>query len=186
MGILLAFAPFIVFAVVDRFAGGTAGLLAGAAVSAALVLRDWFGVGRKPKILEIGTVILFGVLAIYAVLTNPTWSIIGVRLRVDAGLLLIVVFSMALRRPFTLQYAREQVAREIWGNPIFIRTNYIITAVWAAAFAVTVISDVVLLCAADLTPAVGIAATAVAIAGAFKFTAWYPKRVRASTANLAH
>jgi hypothetical protein len=180
MDILLAFAPFIVFAVVDRLAGGVQGLIAGAAVSAILVLRDWFTQGKKPKILELGTVILFGVLALYAVLTSPTWSIIGVRLRVDIGLLLIVLASMALRRPFTLQYAREKVPPELWGNPVFIRTNYIITAVWAAAFAVTVIADLLLLYASDIRPALGIALTALAIAGAFKFTAWYPERVRAS------
>lgn len=40
MGILLAFAPFIAFAIVDRFIGGTAGLLTGAVVSAALLVRD--------------------------------------------------------------------------------------------------------------------------------------------------
>src|SRR3712207_3880598 len=40
MGILLAFAPFIAFALVDRLAGPTEGLIAGAAVSAALLLRD--------------------------------------------------------------------------------------------------------------------------------------------------
>jgi hypothetical protein len=186
LGILLAFAPFIVFAVVDRLAGGTIGLFAGATVSAALVLRDWIGAGRMPKILELGTVIVLGGLALYAGLTDPTWSIIGVRLRVDVGLLLIVLFSMALGRPFTLQYAREQVSPELWGSPIFIRVNYIITAVWAAAFAVTVISDFVLLYARDLTPAIGIAATALAIAGAFKFTSWYPKHVRANSGTLPH
>jgi hypothetical protein len=186
MGILLAFAPFIVFAVVDRMFGGIAGLVAGAAVSAVLVLRDWIGASRAPKLLEIGTVFLFAALSLYAVLCDPTWSIIGVRLRVDVGLLLIVLVSMAVRRPFTLQYAREQVAREFWGNPIFLRTNYIITAVWAAAFAVTVGADLVLLYAPDLTPAIGIAATAAAIAGAFKFTSWYPKRVRAGRDNPTH
>jgi hypothetical protein len=40
MGILLAFAPFIAFALVDRLIGATEGLIAGAAVSAALLLRD--------------------------------------------------------------------------------------------------------------------------------------------------
>jgi len=181
MAILLAFAPFIVFAVVDRLAGGTIGLFAGAAVSAALVLRDWLGAGRAPKVLEFGTVIVLGGLALYAGLTDPNWSIIGVRLRVDLGLLLIVLFSIVLGRPFTLQYAREQVSPALWDNPIFIRVNYIITAVWAAAFAITVIADLVLLYAPDLTPAVGIGATALAIAGAFKFTSWYPKHVRANS-----
>ncbi|MBL6081845.1 hypothetical protein JMJ56_28065 [Belnapia sp. T18] len=52
--------------------------------------------------LKIGTAILFGGLALYALLNQPTWSVIAVRLMVDAGLLLIVLASMAMRRPFTL------------------------------------------------------------------------------------
>jgi hypothetical protein len=134
MGILLAFAPFFAFAVIDRLANGTAGLIVGTAVSAALILRDLLTPNRAPKVLEIGTVIQFGGLALYAVLFYPTWSIVGVRLRVDAGLLLIVLVSIALQRPFTLRYAREQVAREFWSSPTFVRTNYVITAVWALAF----------------------------------------------------
>jgi hypothetical protein len=109
MGILLAFAPFIGFAVVDRLLGSTEGLFVGFAISAALLLRDWLSPNRSPKVLEIGTAILFGGLALYALLTHPGWSIMGVRLAVDSGLLLIVMTSIAIRQPFTLQYAREQV-----------------------------------------------------------------------------
>lgn len=45
VGILLAFAPFIVFAVVDRIAGPLAGLTAGAIVALILLARDWLGCG---------------------------------------------------------------------------------------------------------------------------------------------
>jgi hypothetical protein len=179
MGILLAFAPFIAFAVVDGVAGGTAGLVVGTAVSAALVLRDVVTPGRTPKILEIGTVILFGGLTLYAALAGPAWSIIGVRLRVDAGLLLIVLASLALRRPFTLQYAREQSVRELWNSRGFVRTNYLITTAWALAFAVMVIADLLLVYAPGLSPGVGIVVTALAIVGAVKFTSWYQAHVRA-------
>lgn len=41
MGILLAFAPFIVFAIIDRLVGSTAGLIAAALTSLALILRDY-------------------------------------------------------------------------------------------------------------------------------------------------
>jgi hypothetical protein len=179
MGILLAFMPFVVFAVIDRLVGPTAGLIAGAATSLGLLARDWASSERQPKVLEIGTVILFGGLALYALLAGPTWSIIGVRLRVDAGLLLIVLVSIALRRPFTLQYAREQVAREFWDSAAFIRANYTITAVWAVAFVVLVIADLVLLYVPSLPKSIGIIATVLALYGAVKFTAWYPDRQRA-------
>ncbi len=178
MGILLAFAPFIAFAVVDRLSGPTEGLIAGAVVSAALLLRDLIQ-GRTAKVLEIGTAILFGGLALYALLGRPSWSVVGVRLVVDAGLLLTVLASLVMRRPFTLQYARERVAPELWGEPEFVRTNYVITAVWALAFAVMVVAELVLLYVPDIPPRAGIVAIVLALVGAVKFTGWYPERRRA-------
>ncbi|MEJ0018085.1 MAG: hypothetical protein WDN25_16250 [Acetobacteraceae bacterium] len=180
MGTLLAFAPFIVFALFDRLVDATIGLIAGAAVSAALLVRDWVTPGRSPKILEIGSFILFGGLALYASFGDPTWSIVGVRLWVDSGLLLIVLASLAVRRPFTLQYAREQVSPDLWNSPEFVRTNDVITAVWALAFAVLVIADLVLLYVPEVPTRVGIIVTILAIVGAIKFTGWYPERARSS------
>jgi hypothetical protein len=183
MGILLAFAPFIAFAVVDRLFGSAEGLCAGFIVSAFLLIRDWLSAKRAPKVLEIGTAILFGALAAYALLTNPTWSIIGVRLIVDAGLLLIVMISIAIRQPFTLQYAREQVPQELWTSPEFVRTNYVITGVWALAFVALVIADLVLLYVPELPPRFGIIVTVLALVGAIKFTSWYPDRRRTEAAT---
>jgi hypothetical protein len=179
MGILLAFAPFVVFALVDRLFGATPGLVAGAALSAGMLLRDWLSRGRAPKMLGIGTVILLGGLALYALFRGLPWSIIGVRLCVDLGLLVIVVLSIVLRRPFTLQYAREQVPAEHWGSPAFVRANYVITAVWCLAFAVLVIADLALLYIPRLPPLLGVAATVVALIAAIRFTGWYPDRLRA-------
>jgi hypothetical protein len=185
MGMLLAFAPFLAFAVIDRLIGSVEGLFAGFAVSAVVLLRDWLTPNRSPKLLEIGTAILFGALALYTLLGNHVWSIMGVRLVVDAGLLLIVLISMAIRRPFTLQYAREQVPQAAWTSREFIRTNYVITAVWALAFAVLVAADLVLINLPDLPPRFGIIATVLALVGAVKFTGWYPDRRRASIETAA-
>lgn len=181
MGIILAFAPFIVFALVDRLVGSTEGLVAGAIASALLIARDLLTPGRSPKLLEIGTFILFGGLAGYAVLSNPTWSIIGVRLRVDAGLLAVVLLSMAVGRPFTLQYARETVDGAAQKTAQFLRVNYIVTAAWAAAFGVMVIADLVMLYRPDVPLRVGIFATVGALYAAIKFTGWYPDSVKAKS-----
>jgi hypothetical protein len=178
MGILLAFAPFVAFAVIDRMVGSTAGLVSGAVVAVALIVRDAMTPGRTPKILEVGTAVLFCALAAYAVLANPTWSVIGVRLLVDAGLLAIVLTSMALGRPFTLQYAREQVSAEHHSGTEFLRTNYVITGVWAFAFAVMVAAELALLYAPNVSPRLGVLAIIAALIGAVKFTGWYPSYVR--------
>ncbi len=54
MNILLAFAPFLVFALVDRFVSPVAGLTSGALVAAALVVRDMVSRNKKVKVLEVG------------------------------------------------------------------------------------------------------------------------------------
>jgi hypothetical protein len=153
--------------------------VAGALSAAALVGRDWLTPGRTPRILEIGTLLLLGGLALHAVLGHPTWSLTGVRLSVDAGLLLIVLVSLAVGRPFTLQYAREQVAREHWDSPAFVRTNYVITGVWALAFAAMVAAELALLYLPGFPPRAGIVIVIVALVGAVKFTGWYPEHVKA-------
>nr|WP_314073834.1 hypothetical protein [uncultured Roseococcus sp.] len=178
MSILLAFLPFLVFAVVDRTIGATEGLVAGAVTSLGMLARDVFIFRASPKILEIGTVLLFGGLAAYAVFGSPDWSLMEVRLRVDLGLLAIVLASLAVRRPFTMQYARESVPRELWNSPEFIRANDVITAVWAMAFFVMVLADLALIFMPSIRPAVGILATVAALVGAVKFTNWYPNRTK--------
>ncbi|MGI8961464.1 MAG: hypothetical protein ACR2IV_17225 [Bryobacteraceae bacterium] len=115
---------------------------------------------------------------LYSLLAKPTWSVLAVRLWVDTGLLLIVLASMAIGRPFRVQYAREQVKPELWSSSEFRRTNYSITGAWALAFAVIVAAELLLLFAPGLPPRIGIIVIILALVGAVKFTGWYPERVR--------
>lgn len=177
MGILLAFAPFIVFALLSRIAGPVEALAAGAGISAVLILRDVLSGGRGVKILEAGTFLLFSGLALHALLIEAAWSVIGVRLFVDAGLLLIVTISILAGRPFTLQYAREQVPPEDQARPGFLRVNYVISSAWALAFLVMVLAELALLYAPTMSPRLGMVIIILALVGAVKFTAWYPTRV---------
>ena len=177
MGILLAFLPFLAFALADRLLGSTAGLIAGALTSAALLLRNWIAQGRSLKILELGTLCLFLGLIGFTLEMKPAWSIVHVRLCVDCGLLAIVLISIAARRPFSIQYAREQVPTEHWNTAGFIHANYVITTVWAAAFLVMVLADLTMLYVPALPLGAGIFATVIALALAITFTGWYPKRL---------
>jgi hypothetical protein len=185
MNMLLAFAPFIAFVVIERTVGTSAGLLAGAVVSAILLACDVISRERQVKILEVGTFLLFAGLAVYAATLGATWSVAAVRLRVDGGLLLIVLASIALRQPFTLQYARERVSRELWSAPEFVRTNYAITLAWALAFAAMVAADVLMAYVPDVPPAAGIAITVIALYAAIKFTGRYPAQQLAARQKAA-
>jgi intracellular septation protein A len=177
MNILLSFGPFILFAVLMRFGDVFFALIAAAALSALLIVRERRR-GKSVKILEAGTVGLFGGLAIFTAITRYDWTILEARLAVDAGLLAIVLGSLIARRPFTLQFAREEVPQEYWANPQFIATNYMISGVWAAAFVILVVADVVMAFFPTIPLWVGIVVTIVALAGAIWFTRWYPQRLR--------
>ena len=123
MGMLLAFTPFILFSVIERLAGVKAGLVSAAVGAAALLAFNLLDRRKSAKALEVGTAVLFGALAVHACLSAAPWPVAGVGLCVDAGLLGVVLVSAAIRRPFTLQYAREQVAPEFWDKPGFVRAQ---------------------------------------------------------------
>lgn len=66
---------------------------------------------------------LTAALAFWTTARGAEWSIPLVRLAVDTGLRAIVLASLLIGTPFTLQYAREETPPEIWGQPEFLRTN---------------------------------------------------------------
>jgi hypothetical protein len=183
MGILLSLAPFLVFALVDRIGGATEGLIAAALVALVLLARGWLKDRGAPKILDLGSALLFGGMALYAVLGAPDWSLMGVRLRVDGGLLLIVLISLAIGKPFTLQYAREHTPVERWNDPGFIRSNVVITSVWTLAFATIVGADLILIYLPAWPHWVGISIIVGSMVSATHFTSWYTKRAHAAAAN---
>jgi len=176
MSILLSLTPFILFALLTRVASIEMSLFAAAALSAGLILRDRLRHGGAVKVLEAGTVTLFAGLALYTLLARASWTVVGVRLAVDAGLFLIALVSMMIRQPFTLQFAREQVPRELWDHPRFRATNYAITGAWTAAFAVQVLADLVILHVPAVPIWLGVSAIVGSLAAAIWFTGWYPAR----------
>lgn len=158
----------------EKFVGAPIALGVAALASLLLIAKDWLRGSRQIKVLEAGTFLLFAGLCVYAVLCARHWSVMEVRLLVDIGLLTIVLVSMLIGQPFTLQYAREQVPREVWVKPAFVRGNYIISAAWAVALVVLVAADLLLVLVPTAPTWIAIAATLAAIGAAAKFTLWYP------------
>ena len=180
MNLLLAFSPFLLFAALEHLRGVMAGLVAAAALAGLFVLRD--ARGGEPKLLEVGTLLLFAGLAALAAATGARWSVLRVRLYVDGGLLAIVLLSVLLRRPFTMPYARAQAPAEVWATPRFLRMNMVISGAWVLVFAVIVAADAVML----LLPAVplwlGIVVTLGALVAGLRFSNWYPDHLQAQRA----
>jgi hypothetical protein len=180
--LILSFAPWLAFLII---AHGTLfrlelGLLVGLALSVALgILRLNRGV-----ILWVG--LIFFVAASVAVIGFKDMGVIRFMGVLANGTLAAATWLTVITgRPFTLEYARAETDPSRWDNPIFIRTNYIMTSVWGGVFTLSA-----LLAAAqtrqlfmgdlgyELTTYGLLLATVV-------FTCWYPERVkRAVTRSL--
>ncbi len=168
------FFPFFVFALMASRTPVPAALFTAAAVSVVLMLSGRLQHQRSFKILEVGTALLFAGLGAWVLATRSDWTITEVRLAVDGGLLGVMLISIAIGRPFTLQYAREQVRPEVAALPQFRKVNYLITGVWALAFAVIAGADCAMARMPSMPLWVGVAITVAAILGAVWFTGWYP------------
>lgn len=136
MSYVLAFAPWIVYSVIPS-SQWRWGALAALAVCAATLVPSV--VRRRPAsalMIQIGSAAFFGATVALAFADPHTALHPYMPAVASLWLALISWFSLAIRQPFTLGIARLSTPREIWHQPMFIRTNVIITLFWALSFTV--------------------------------------------------
>jgi hypothetical protein len=182
MMIFLILVPFATFTALMLLTSATVSLFAGAAVAAATIAYDLTR-GGSLKMLAAGSLILFSALGCYIAFVDSSWSSPAVRLAVDSGVLAIALTSIAIRFPFTLQYAREVVDAETMQLPGFMRANYIISWAWTAAFLLMLVANILMIYQPSLPLWVGLAIAFAARNSAAYFTKWYPKHRRAKYAT---
>lgn len=175
---IVGFAPWIVMSVVtgpDRFE-----LAAGIALAMSIAIGvAGLAIGMKPKLLDIVGIVFFGALMVAGVLVDEeglrwleNWS--GELSNI--AIVLVALFSIVIKTPFTIQYAREQTPPEYWTAPLFLRINYMITWAWTAAFVVTAIAGWIGDGPLDQPNNLwtGWVIQIGAMIAAIKFTEWYP------------
>ena len=135
MILVLGFVPFILFALLSRLSADLALWIAFAAAFV-VTIRDFV---ERPvlRLLDGVSFLLFGLLALWRGFLDPGLALNMLRLIVDATLGAAILFSLATRRPFSLQYA----GREGWKESDFLRVNYIISLIWLAAFTAMALAD---------------------------------------------
>ena len=173
MTIFLILAPYVAFATLMLLTTATVSLFVSAAICLTVVAYDILG-GRSIKMLGAGSVILFLALGGYILLVDTSLSSSAVKLTVDAGVFAISLASLAIRQPFTLQYAREVVDTETARMPGFMRANYIITGAWTGAFLLMMIANVLMIYVPGLPLWSGLVIAFAARNSAVYFTKWYP------------
>jgi len=172
MTLVLGFAPFILFAVLSRLSADLA-LWAAFAAAFVVTIRD-FVESPSLRLLDVGNLALFGVLALVRGFLAPGLSLVTVRALAELFLFLLLAASLVRRKPFSLEYAH--VPPEERAHPLFMRVNMVISSIWAAAFAVMAAMDSALVFVATLplwpAIAVSVAAFAVAITFTLRYPAW--------------
>ncbi len=174
MAFFIILSPFFVHAALLMVTSAAISLFAGAVVALALVAYDlWHG--RAVKLLTAGTALTFTALGSYLTVIDSNWSDHCVRLAIDISVLAMILLSLAMRLPFTIQYAREQVEPDVVHEPGFIRINYVLTWVWVGAIVLMLIADILMLTLPSAPLWVGLGLTFAARNAAVYFTKWYPE-----------
>jgi hypothetical protein len=176
MAMFLILAPFGAFSLLMLVASTTISLFVAAGVSLGIVGYDIIR-GGSIKIFAVGSMLVFAAIGGYVTVHNEL-SPTAVRLAVDVGVLAITLLSLAIRLPYTLQYAREAVDPEVTLLPGFLRANYIITWAWTAACVLMLVANLLMIYLPSLPMWLGLAIAFAARNSAVYFTRWYPHYCR--------
>jgi hypothetical protein len=183
MTIFLILAPYGAFAFLMLVTSATVSVFAAAAICLAVIAFD-MARGRSIKILGAGSVIVFTAIGGYLTLIDSSLSVSGAKFAVDTGIFLVTLLSIAIRFPFTLQYALEVVDAETARQPGFIRANYIITWAWAGSMLLMMIGNIALIYVPGLPLWSGLLIAFAARNSAVYFTKWYPKYRKAKSGTV--
>lgn len=182
LAMILGFVPAAMFTLL---AGVSQDLALWAGLSAAFVvsIRDF---AQEPvlRLLDMGSLVLFGATALYAGFLHPAITAQLTRFVVDAGFFALAFLSILLRNPLTLQYAREQVANDVWKSRPFLLTNYGLTALWMMCFALMAAADGFSDMHKNLPVSLDAAWCLIVVVGALAVTARYPTWLKGHAARF--
>lgn len=136
LGFLAGFAPWIVYWILSgSVAFETAiGVAFAIAVLSNLLSLKAGGIANL-KVLEVGNTIAFVGLALIGAIGGDDFVARWIQPLGNGALLLIMLVSILIGRPFTLQYAKAATPPELWDSPGFLAVNRLITWIWVGAMA---------------------------------------------------
>jgi hypothetical protein len=137
-GVFIALVPWVLFTVVAEHGtlklASLAALVIAAGISLPSILKG------RPKLLELGAVIAFIGFTVVAFAADASLGEFVERYAraIAAALLALIAFASLVAVPFTEQYARDEVPRELWSTPKFKSVNRRLTLMWGTVFAAMV------------------------------------------------
>lgn len=142
MGILLGFAPWIVYWVLVGNVPFTTAVLVALAIA---VLSFVIGRvrGAAGRTLEIGTVAVFLVLTVLTFSASQLFMEQWIQPLSNAGIFLVALASALIGRPFVREFAAVDQPQEVLETDFFKRITALLTWIWIGAFAGMAISSAI-------------------------------------------
>ena len=134
-GFIAGFAPWIVYWILS---GSTSFEAAVGIAFGIAVLSNLVNLIRRKSlmVLEVGNAFAFAALAIIGLAAGDAWVSRWIQPLGNAALLLIMLVSVLIGKPFTLQYAKASTTPDLWDTPGFLAVNTLLTWIWIAAMAI--------------------------------------------------
>ena len=178
--LLLAFSPWLAFLFIAS--GGLFRLKLGLMVG--LVLCVVMGITRLHRGIILWVGLLFFSSALLAVAGfNSMWTAKHMGIMANGAMAAAAWLSILIRKPFTMDYAREHTDPSLWKSPLFIRTNIIITAAWGLTFTLNAILAWGKMEQFVLSGLAYEIITYAALVGTVYFSSWYPAHVHRAGAQ---
>lgn len=172
--LLLAFSPWLAFLLIAS--DGLFRLKLGLTVG--LILSIIMGLTRLHRGIILWVGLIFFSCATVAMLGfNSMWTAKHMGIMANGAMATASWLSIVVKKPFTMDYAREHTAKELWSSPLFIRTNIIITAVWGLAFTLNTFLAWGKMERFIVTGLVYEFITYTVLIGTVCFTCWYQKHI---------
>jgi hypothetical protein len=172
MNLVIGFAPFILFTLLSRLSADLA-LWVAFAAAFVVTIRD-FVESPSLRLLDAGSLVLFAVLALGRGFLDPNLSLAAVRFIAEASLFLLLGLPLALKRPFSMDYARLDPREAGWPPALFLKVNYLVSGVWTASFLAMAAADGAVTFDPELPLYGSIAVSVIGLALAITFTLRYP------------
>jgi all-trans-retinol 13,14-reductase len=131
--VFVGFIPWILYWSFSRPGLWTIAILGGLIAAAALVTWRWY-TRRDLKTMEIVTLGYFAVHAFITLVSGSSFLKTYGQIANSLVLAGMAFATLAMKNPFTYQYAKEDWDKFYWSDPAFIRINEILTSVWAWIF----------------------------------------------------
>jgi hypothetical protein len=142
VGILLGFAPWIVYWVLVGNVPFTTSVLVALAVAVLSVVIGRVR-GAPGRTLEIGAVATFLVLTVLTFTLNQSFMERWIQPLSNTGIFAVALIGALVGRPFVREIAAADQPREVIESDLFLRITSLLTWIWIAAFAGMTISSAI-------------------------------------------